>query len=190
MLKPVNCAAIVLLLILPFIGLKPATWLALSGAPDSRAIPRTWDDEEVASLEIPLAESRFSPGHVSSDYYYRIPVRPIYESYPVYHPDREPPGYRPWIMEQEPAIAFDSTKLKTEEDWTKAGEVVFDAPIDFDPRRLVTVESVRDRRWHRALGMPVAGDGTLPFFRYVIRQKGKVELGVNSCATCHARVMP
>ncbi|MBI1940387.1 MAG: hypothetical protein HYS33_02640 [Acidobacteria bacterium] len=144
----------------------------------------------MASLEIPLAESRFSPERVSSDYYYQIPARPIYRSYPVYHPDREPSGYWPWLMEQEPAIAFDSTKLKTEEDWIKAGEVVFDAPIDFDPRMLVTVESVRNRRWYRALGMPVAGDGTVPFLRYVIRQKGKVELGVNSCATCHARVMP
>ena len=33
-------------------------------------------------------------------------------------------------------------------------------------------------------------DGTLPYFRYVVREKGKVELGTISCAMCHTRVMP
>lgn len=37
--------------------------------------------------------------------------------------------------------------------------------------------------------MPVAADGRLPFLHYVVRQKGKVELGVFSCAMCHTRVM-
>jgi mono/diheme cytochrome c family protein len=36
----------------------------------------------------------------------------------------------------------------------------------------------------------VAADGTYPFTRYVIRKKGEVELGGNSCAVCHTRVMP
>ena len=42
-------------------------------------IPRTWDDAAVATHEVPLADSAASPRHVSSDYYYRIPVRPIYK---------------------------------------------------------------------------------------------------------------
>src|SRR5215510_6105774 len=48
------------------------------------AIPKTWDDQEMASLEIPLADPAGSPVHISADYYYRIPVRPIYKSYQVY----------------------------------------------------------------------------------------------------------
>jgi len=36
----------------------------------------------------------------------------------------------------------------------------------------------------------VTGDGVLPFMQYVVREKGKVELGVLSCAMCHTRVMP
>ena len=33
-------------------------------------------------------------------------------------------------------------------------------------------------------------DGTYPFVRYVIRKQGELELGGNSCAWCHIRVMP
>src|SRR5687768_5306378 len=56
-------------------------------------IPKVWEDGVIASLELPLVEPAYSPKHVTADYYYKIPVRPIYRSYPVYHPDREPPGY-------------------------------------------------------------------------------------------------
>jgi len=42
-------------------------------------IPKTWDDAAMSSLEIPLADPIGSPKHVSADYYYKIPVRPIYK---------------------------------------------------------------------------------------------------------------
>jgi len=29
-----------------------------------------------------------------------------------------------------------------------------------------------------------------PFYRYVVREQGKVEIGVLSCGMCHTRVMP
>ena len=35
-------------------------------------------------MELPLAKADASPRHVSWDYCYRIPVRQIYKSYPVY----------------------------------------------------------------------------------------------------------
>jgi hypothetical protein len=152
-------------------------------------IPKTWDDKVMASLEVPLVEPGSSPVHVSADYYYSIPVRPIYKSYPVYAVGKEPPGYEAWLKSQEPETVFDDhTKLKTEADWIKAGEIVFDAPIIYD--RLVTAAQVRDPIWHEKIGAPIAKDGTLPYFRYVVRTKGKVELGTISCAMCHTRVMP
>src|SRR5262245_58879403 len=95
----------------------------------SPAIPKTWDDPEMASLELPPADPAVSRVHVSADYYYRIPVRPIYKSYPVYAPGKEAPGYEEWLKQQEPDTVFDASKLKTEADWIKAGEIVFDAPI-------------------------------------------------------------
>ena len=66
---------------------KRATY---AGAED---IPRTWDDAAMGSLEIPMASPAGSPRAVSAEYYYKIPVRIIYEQYPVYAPGREPAGY-------------------------------------------------------------------------------------------------
>jgi hypothetical protein len=96
-------------------------------------VPRTWDDVAMAALEVPLADPVGSPKHVSSDYYYKIPVRPIYKSYPVYAPGHEPPGYMDWLKRQEPVIVWDdkghAPPLKTEADWIGAAEIVFDLPI-------------------------------------------------------------
>ena len=44
-------------------------------------IPKTWDEQALASLEVPLAEPSHSPRHISAEDYYRLPVRPIYKSY-------------------------------------------------------------------------------------------------------------
>ena len=46
----------------------------------SLVIPKTWGDAAVRALELPLVNPAYSPVHVSSDYYYRMPVRPIYKS--------------------------------------------------------------------------------------------------------------
>jgi hypothetical protein len=154
----------------------------------SPAIPKAWDDQAMATLEVPLADPAGSPKHISADYYYQIPVRPIYKSYPAYAPGKEPAGYMEWLKQQEPEEAFDVSELKTEADWIKAGEVVFDAPTFYDT--LVRPADVRDPLWYEKTGVRAGGDGTLPWFRYVVREKGKVEMATLSCAMCHTRVMP
>jgi hypothetical protein len=58
--------------------------------------PRTWDDAAISKLEVPLANPIGSPKHITAEYYYKIPVRPIYKQYPVYAPGREPAGYMDW----------------------------------------------------------------------------------------------
>ncbi len=153
-------------------------------------IPRVWDDHALATLEVPLADPQASPKFVSSEWYYKIPVRPIYKSYPVYRPDKEPPGYMEWLKQQEPQVAFDSSKLRTKEDWIKAGELVYDAPIGFNTPLFMTKADLRNPEWYRKLHVPVAKDGTVPFARYVIREKGKIDLGEGSCNTCHTRILP
>ncbi|MDX6461680.1 MAG: hypothetical protein QOH35_2279 [Acidobacteriaceae bacterium] len=40
-------------------------------------VPRTWDDVAISQLEVPLANPIGSPKHITADYYYKIPVRPI-----------------------------------------------------------------------------------------------------------------
>lgn len=153
----------------------------------SPRIPRVWDDAEMAVLQLPLVNTRASPKQISSDYYYRIPVRKIYKNYPVYVPGKEPAGYLEWLQTQEPADVFDTAALKTEADWIQAGELVFDSPISYS--NIANVSDVRNPQWHEKLCIPATKEGTLPWFRYVIREKGKVELGTISCALCHTRLM-
>ncbi|MEP6570174.1 MAG: di-heme oxidoredictase family protein [Acidobacteriota bacterium] len=140
------------------------------------------------SLQIPLAEQAASPKHVSADYYYRMPVRPVYKSYPIYHPDKEPRGYLDSLKQQEPEIVFDASKLKTQADWIKAGKLVFDAPIEFESKGTLFSE-LRGRDWFEKNKVPLTREGVMPFMRYVVRERGKVEVGILACAHCHTRVM-
>ena len=128
------------------------------------AIPRVWDDAEMARLQLPLIDSTASPKQISSDYYYRIPVRTIYKNYPVYEPGKEPSGYLEWLKQQEPESAFDAGALKTEADWIRAGELVFDSPISYD--NIAQIADVRNPEWYKKLNLPATKDGTLPWFRY------------------------
>ena len=168
-----------------------------SGSATAPEIPKTWDAAALASLEVPLAEPSASPVPVSFDFYYAMPVRPVYKSYVVYAPGHEPPDYMKWLKEQEPEVIWgedpkDRTMhtppLNTEADWIKAGEIVFGSPIFYDA--IATASQVSDPAWYKATAVLLGKDGTLPFVRYVIRQKGKIEVGNNACASCHIRAMP
>lgn len=158
------------------------------------SVPRVWDDEAIATLELPLADPVGSPKHITSDYYYRIPVRPIYRTYPVYAPGHEPSGYLEWLKQQAPEVLWDESghkpHLSSKEDWIAAGRIVFNTPIYFTTHRVASLDDVRDPKWYQSTGVPVAKDGTVPFVRYVIRKKGDVELGDFACGFCHTRVMP
>src|ERR1044072_6251795 len=155
---------------------------------DALEIPKIWDDEEMRALELPLVNNEYTPTFVPADFYYRMSELKIYKSYPIYAPGKEPPGYIEWLKQQEPEIAFDPEKLKTKEDWIKAGELVFNAPIFYNS--VNSVAEVRDEAWYKRTGVPVTKDGLMPFSKYVIRKKGRIETGEFSCATCHTRVLP
>jgi hypothetical protein len=79
-----------------------------------------------------------------------FPVRPIYKSYPVYAPGKEPAGYEDWLKQQEPETVFDSSKLKTEDDWIRAGEIVFEAPTSYDV--LVNAADLKGPQWYAKAG--------------------------------------
>jgi hypothetical protein len=158
-------------------------------------VPKVWDEEAIDSLEVPLPHAGFSPVHVRAEYYYRMPVRPIYKSYTVYHPDREPPGYWDWLKRQLPEEVWPAKPPRTEAEWVRAGAIAFDVPLDFDS--VVTVEEARDRASYAGGSLtevPLARDGSLPFVRYLVvpdqEGKAKVVVGNLSCAMCHTRVMP
>jgi hypothetical protein len=150
------------------------------------SIPKAWDDSEIAGFEVPLAQADRSPRYPSAAEYYALPVRAISRSYPVYTPDKEPPGYWESLQQKEPEIIFDPVRLKTKEDWIRAGQIVFESSITFVPPR------VRDlyMAMLRANPGPTTKDGIIHEMRYVIRRKGVVEFGVDGCSECHTRVLP
>ncbi|HSB29016.1 MAG TPA: hypothetical protein VLE19_14215, partial [Pyrinomonadaceae bacterium] len=152
-------------------------------------IPKTWDSPGIDSFLLQLADPKVSTKLISSSYYYSIPIRPIYRSYDVYRPDREPRGYMDQLKRRAPQVIFDSSKLKSEADWTKAGEMVFDAPIEFVADGILYSE-IRGMDWFVKNKVPVTSEGVMPFMRWVVREKGKVELGILSCGQCHTRLMP
>jgi hypothetical protein len=150
-------------------------------------IPKAWDDKAVESMELPLAQRDRSPRYMTSEEYYALKVRPIYRSYPAYAKGREPAGYLESLKEKDPEIIFDPAKLRTKEDWIRAGKLVFESDTSFRPAP--AAQPAAD-----AIALPVASDGTLTSFYpgnlYYVRKKGVLEVGSNSCAGCHTRIMP
>ena len=151
-------------------------------------IPKVWQTAELERFELPLSHPEYSPKAVSEEYYYSIPVLPVYKSYPVYAPGRVPPGYMEKLKHLKPELAFDPAMLRAKQDWIRAGEAVFNAPAEYGSN--VSMAEVADPAWYAATGIPVARDGTIPWVRYVVRGTGNVELGNLSCAFCHTRVLP
>lgn len=164
----------------------PASAPAVAAAAPS--IPKVWDEAALRSLEVPLARPEASARYlVDADFYYRIPVRRVWKSYPIYHPSKEPAGYMDWLKKQEPEVVFDAAKLRTRQDWIRAGEMVFDTPIFYEEQDVV--DQMHDPKWYTAAGVPVAKDGVMPFNRYFVTHKGEVLVGEFSCSMCHTRVL-
>jgi hypothetical protein len=112
----------------------------------------------------------------------------------VYAPGKEPAGYWEWLQEQEPVILWDEGHVpplfRNGSDWISAGASVFEAPVFVDVDGLISVSDVRNPQWYEESKVLLTARGIVPFFSYVIREKGKVELGTFACAMCHTRVMP
>jgi hypothetical protein len=148
-------------------------------------IPRAWDAKAVEALEVPLAQRDRSPRYMSAEEYYKLKVRPIYRSYPVYVQGREPVGYIESLKQKDPEIVFDPSKLHTKEDWIAAGKLVFESDTRFFPARPPTLDGIPFP------ASAISKDGMVSFgLRYYIREKGVLETGSNACAGCHTRVMP
>ncbi len=166
-----------------------AVVVSAGAAQPTVTIPEFWSEELLHDYELPLASPQNTPKHVSRDYYYSLPERVLYKSYPIYHPSREPAGYLDKLRALDPLPAFDAATFKTEGDWIAAGRDVFEMPIAYNGP-IVTMQMVRDPGWYEQHRVPLTPDGAMPFARYVIRQKGRVDIGNTSCAMCHTRVMP
>ncbi|TPG65983.1 hypothetical protein [Hymenobacter nivis] len=166
---------------------RPRGAQALGALPFTPVIPRTWDSTALAEAELPLATAKASPQQITAAYYYALPERVAYKTYPVYAPGREPAGYWEGLQKREPEVVFDPSKLRTEADWIKAGELLFDMPIDVRGA-IISVADARNPAFYTDNKIRLTKDGVMPYARYVISTKGTVQLGNLSCAMCHTRV--
>lgn len=156
----------------------------------SRAVPKVWTDDRLRGLELPRVGLGQPAGHVSADYYYRIPATRIPKTYPVYAPDREPDGYLEWLKRQEPQDGIDFSQLASTEDWIRAGALVFDAPFR---EALWGPPGRTAEQWREFSGTNMyprsAKDGTYPWVRYWVVAKGDVRAFFTECGSCHTRVL-
>ncbi|MBK7642127.1 MAG: hypothetical protein IPJ19_03615 [Planctomycetes bacterium] len=177
-----------------------ATLLAACTSPttpsDSNEIvvPRLWDAQALASWSLPLANG-LAQGYVSPEVYYAAPVDNL-RTYPVYHPDREPPGYRAALLALGPQPLIEPERLHTRPQWIEAGRRVFEeldtpASRSDEPELLAhfsdgkAVDKYRD-----ATHDTMTADGVLLDYRWVVERDGKLKLSFSSCAGCHTRVLP
>ena len=169
-----------------------STWLAslcvaiIAQAPVQP--PRIWDDRQLADWATPIAALNLRPSHYTSAEYYGVPADNL-RTYPVYHPDSEPPGYWEELQKKKPEPLVDITKIRTREDWMAAGERAF-LELDHywsrtnDP---AIIARARDpRSFEGVMKMP---DGSAVRPRWVVTPQG-VMLSSPACTGCHVAVRP
>jgi len=151
-------------------------------------IPKTWDLKEIKRFHLPPPDPSVEVVYASEEYYNSLEEHVIYKTYPFYTREKEPEGYLDSLRKLEPEIAFDLSKIKTQEDWIKAGEAVFHWPVQFG-RPIEDSVSRLSMEFIEATNGKLTPEGIYPFSHYVIKKKGELLRGDLSCANCHTRVM-
>jgi mono/diheme cytochrome c family protein len=156
--------------------------------------PRIWDAEALKDWALPVAGLGVAPTFVDPETYYRRRVDNL-ATYPVYHPSREPKGYREQLLRRGPRPLIEPERLVTEADWLAAGKLVFEQLDDAATRtddalviehftNAAAVDKYRDAH-HDA----VTADGVILDYRWVVDLDGKLKMSTTSCAGCHTRLM-
>lgn len=168
-------------------ALTSSLLLALSVIANTETrVPKIWDDEALADWATPLAKIQLRPAHYSSADYYAVPADNL-RTYPVYRPDKEPPGYWDALQKKKPEPLVDLSTIRTKQDWIAAGARAFrevDSPLSRsdDP---ALIARARDPKTFE--NVPGLADGTVFEPRWVVTDRG-VMLSNLECASCHARV--
>lgn len=186
------CSAVAL-----FFSLLECSKSTPDGHPDSDKIvvPKIWDEKALANWATPIAGLGVAPGFYSEKEYYAAPIDNL-RTYPVYHPNREPAGYRDWLKAQGPKPLIEPEKLKTKADWIEAGRRVFeelDSEISRsdDPVVIGYFSDAKAIDAHRdASHDAMTADGVILDYRWVVDHDGKLKISVSSCGGCHTRLMP
>jgi hypothetical protein len=111
---------------------------------------------------------------------------------PIYAPGKEPSGYLESLKKLEPVFLWDDKgtrpPLETEADWIAAGEIVFTQRVT--RYNFTSVTELQNPAWWQHVNPPLHKNGSIAGLIYIIREKGKIEVGSRSCAECHTRILP
>jgi hypothetical protein len=162
--------------------------LATSQFAQAPSVPKTWDDVALSDWATPVAGLGVRPGHFSEREYYAVSGDNL-RTYPVYHPDREPPGYWEWLKRLKPEPLVDVSKIRTQAEWIRAGKRVWEE-LDATSFRSSDPELIAKARSREVLAKTaLRPDGTVFQLRWVVTPRG-VQLSYLECASCHTRFMP
>ena len=159
--------------------------------------PRVWADSELTDWPAPIAGLGVRPGFFPEREYYAVPGDNL-RTYPVYAPDREPPGYWERLNRLKPEPLVDPSKIHTPQQWIDAGRRVFEEldATSFRTSDPVLIAKARSRDVVKtsATGSypppaSVQPDGTVFQLRWVVTPRG-VQLSYLECGSCHTRFMP
>jgi hypothetical protein len=157
--------------------------------------PKIWDKRELETWATPLAGLGVPPRFVSEEDYYAAPVDNL-RTYPVYHPEHEPRGYREALVRRGPLPLIEPEKLRTLAEWIHAGRRVFEeldtaSSRSDDPSLIAHFTSAKSVDAYRDVSHDVmTKEGVLLDYRWVVDRAGALKLSFSSCAGCHSRLMP
>lgn len=154
-------------------------------------IPKAWDLEQVKTMHLPYADTSAHLHFLSEEAYNNLRVRISYKTYPFYMPGSEPVGYYDSLRRLDPIVNFKEEDLKTEADWVRAGEIIYDMPTVYRPMDSVMLATLPEMaaKWREA-GITPNKKGVIPFVSVAVREKGKIEFGFDACGLCHTKMMP
>ena len=81
-------------------------------------------DAALADWATPVATLNLRPTHLPESEYYAVSGDNL-RTYPVYHPDAEPPGYWEELQKKKPEPLVDVSLIHTRDDWIAAGGRAF-----------------------------------------------------------------
>jgi hypothetical protein len=148
--------------------------------------PVIWDETALADWATPIAALQIRPSHYKPADYYAVPADNL-RTYPVYLPEKEPPGYWDSLQERKPEPLVDVSTIRTKSDWIEAGARAFrelDNPFSRtdDP---AVIAAIRDPKTFARIGG--LADGTVADQRWVVTERG-VMLANSECSSCHSRI--
>src|SRR2546427_5102821 len=81
-----------------FMMISGSTAQTKSGSASQKiVVPKIWDSKQLATWATPVAGINATANFYSEEEYYAAPVDNL-RTYPVYAPDKEPKGYREWML--------------------------------------------------------------------------------------------